>query len=819
MRRRTPHATCRLQIHTGFTLHDARAALDHLHVLGISHLYLSPIFEARPGSTHGYDVTDPTRVRADIGGEDALRALARAAHERGMGLILDIVPNHMAAAPENPWWQDVLRNGPDSPYTRWFDITWGTGDDFPLVLPVLGVPLPEAIAAGDVRLDTSGPEPVILAYDVPYPTAPGTVDPSQGQDVESVLHRQHYRLAHWSASTRVLAYRRFFDVGDLIAFRAEEEAAYRASHAAIERWVAEGLVDGLRVDHIDGLADPLSYLQHLTNGKRVSVLVEKILARHESLPDEWPVDGTTGYEFIDRVTGLLIDRDGWERLHAHHAAFTGRSESFDRVARAARLRVIDRLFPAELDALARTLAVILDRNDVELLRTALRAVSVGLRVYRTYIRDAVRPEDRVEIEAAVRAAARHGECDPAALEALRSVLLLEGNPSEAARRFVRQWQQFTGPVMAKGFEDTALYNWAVLTAANEVGGEPGRPCIEPADVHAFFAARGERCPGSLNATATHDTKRGEDVRARIAAISEFAEEWGAAVDEWTEFTLRRAPEVSAVDPDDLLLLAQAIVGTWPFDGRVDDAYCGRLRAYAQKAVREAKRNTSWRAPDESYERAVATLVDALIDVLADRRPARLHRLLPRLMSAGAVNACAQVLLRNLAPGVPDLYQGNESWRFELVDPDNRRPVDYDALSALRRSVEKRDAASLLTNWTDGGIKLFLTKATLQFRAAHPDLLKRGRYIPLAASGTHADRVFAFLREHEGSWCLAAVPRCSAHLAEGFPLGDVWSDTMLVLPREAPRRWRSVLTRQPFEGADGLGVAYVLSELPVALLSA
>jgi (1->4)-alpha-D-glucan 1-alpha-D-glucosylmutase len=828
---RIPVATYRLQITDEFTLHDARQIVPYLARLGISDLYLSPVFEARRGSTHGYDVTDPTRVRESIGGEAALRSLADSARAHHMGILLDIVPNHMGASVETPWWRDVLQNGRDSEYARYFDIDWGAdGEARKVQLPILGDSLDALIERGELTIDPDACECVYFETRLPLR------QPITG-DVHETLAAQHYELVFWRTASEQMSYRRFFDITDLVGVRVEDPDVFRATHDLIRSLAADGVITGLRVDHIDGLRDPAGYLDRLRafvrgpDGEPLYTVVEKILERSERLPEDWACEGTTGYDFLNVATGMLIAPEGHAWLDAYYRRITGDDRAFPELVREKKQLVLDRLFAGELRALATSLANITRLSDGDALR-ALSAVTIGMHVYRTYTRSReLRPDDVRRIQEAVADAKRHAPDIADAIDTLAGVLLLDPFTDERLD-WVMRWQQFTGPVMAKGFEDTALYCHNALLAANEVGSNPAHPCLGVPELYGALALRRGTQPRALNTTATHDTKRGEDTRARIAVLSEITSEWRAHLwrwmrqgDEWkVELVADEDIAVPAADVDSLLY--QTLVGAWPLHG-ADDDFRNRIKEYMTKAVREAKEETSWRRPDEDFEHALTRLIERVMHEFGRAGLSEDVALFAdRIAPHGALNALAQMLLKITAPGAPDFYQGTELWSYSLVDPDNRRAVDYDerqrVLAELEHLIENPSPAemrALLQIWRDGRIKLAMTAIALRYRAHHRDVFEHGDVIPLPATGPHSEHVVAFARGTGDHACIIVLPRLTTRLADSSPLPtghDVWGDTIIPLPEQLRGRWHNALTHET-HAASALSVALLFESMPFALL--
>lgn len=1092
---RVPAATCRLQFNRDFRFADARALVPYLHALGVTDLYASPLLAARRGSPHGYDVTDPARLNPELGDEKDFAALVEALEQHEMGLLLDIVPNHMAAGSENPWWRDVLRNGPESPYAAFFDTDWrpaaGTGPAGKVLLPVLGAPYGEALENGEltialteegfwlcyrelrfplnrassVRLLEHGLERLAKNPGFNHPAAAQLLDliaslkglPERGKDenpgesggtgehkepgtpgepgesegtgelrkgggtpggaarrqtvwerlwrlyseqpgikafidenlriingkkgdpqsfnlLDRIIGEQFYRPAFWRVAGEEINYRRFFDVSDLVSLRMEEESVFAAAHALVFKLIAAGRVTGLRIDHIDGLRDPQVYLNRLQEhlwkektagaeaagggettaeaesgaaeagmmeaagaagpetagmawaanaaggteaekrgatealetarppGRRPGfyVAAEKILGDDEELPAGWPVHGTTGYDFLNTLNGLFVDGRSAATLDGLYARMGGpeTEKDFATVVYLQKKKVMAELFASEVSNLVQMLGRLAqaDRHGRDLtgseLKEALTEVTACLPVYRTYIRDfAATERDRRYIEGAVSEAVRRRPAARPACVFLRRVLLLAFPDYLAAEQkwewlnFVMRWQQFTGPIMAKGFEDTALYVYNRLVSLNEVGGNPGRTAgISVAEFHRRNRVRQARRPHSLNATSTHDTKRSEDVRARINVLSEIPAAWTQAVERWHRWNQPRKPVVNGAPVPDgnmELLIYQTLIGAWPLREEEVPSFRERLRAYLVKAAREAKVLTSWLAPDAGYERALEDFVTAILE------PSEENRFLPDFLQFqkipafyGALNSLAQVLLKIASPGVPDFYQGTELWNFSLVDPDNRRPVDFQVRMEVLKTLQNWNnakarnggnkenerggwklalAGELLQRWEDGRVKLYLTYQALHVRRTHRDLFLAGEYIPLVAAGPRDEHVCAFARHLGDDWVLAAAPRLAARLMLesttkcadyanneplpplpplAFPSGErVWGETSLLLPAHAPDRWRNILTGEVVQTATAaqnpphppgsnlhppeykaLSIAAVLRNFPVALLA-
>lgn len=829
-----PRATARLQLHADFTFDAARAQLDYFQALGISHLYLSPIGAAVPGSTHGYDQVDPTRISEALGGEAAFVRLAEAARAAGLGLLLDIVPNHMAAHPDNRWWWDVLRHGRGSAYAGWFDIDWrAPGRGGRLWLPVLDRPLRAAIEDG-VLTATRGADGVVLDHHGTHYPVEGTrfadldawcasINASPAQ-LLALVQAQPYRLAWWRTGNTQVNYRRFFDINALAALRIERRAVFDAVHALPLRLLGAGLIDGVRIDHVDGLADPRGYLHrlrramdaHAPGDARPWLLVEKILAPDESLPEDWDCDGTTGYDFMDQVGGVLLDPAGEAPLRTAWQARSGRSGDFALEERTARAQLLHDALAAERARAGRLLEALLPGDDAlaelgaPLLRPALDAVLAEFPVYRTYATRHGLDGDDLERWRAAAARAR-GHTRDGALQAAIDALVddLLRRPGTAAQALRVACEQLSAPLNAKSVEDTVFYRHGVLLSRNEVGSHPVRLSLAPADFHARAAAR---APRALVAAATHDHKRGADVRARLAVLAGDPAWWLQRVDA-IEAALPQA--CAGVDGGDRWMLWQTIVGAWPpdLDAADDDAVHAlgaRIADWQTKALREAKLRTSWLDPDPAYENACEALLRAALREPAARTA--LADTADALAVPGAVYGLAQATLQLCVPGVADLYQGGEGWDLSLVDPDNRRPVDYaQRRQWLARGTDPGDG------WRCGRIKACVWQRLLALRAAHESLFASGDYASLPAHGPDADRVLAFTRRHDGDALIVAVPRAfdRAWLEDATPAwrADAWTDTRLALP---PGRWRGVFDDRTWDGGDRT-VAGLWAGFPVAVL--
>ncbi len=822
-----PTATYRVQFHAGFTFADAASLAPYWAKLGISHLYASPIATARRGSTHGYDVVDPTTINPVLGGERGFRAMVAALRAHGLGVVLDIVPNHVAVGgDDNAWWLDVLENGQASPFAQFFDIDWNPAEpdlDGKILAPFLGAPYGEALGAGDLALDVEHDigrlsvlahgthrfplrredyEEVLAAAgaarleDVDRDRLARAYDPDR---LHALLQRQHYRLAWWRTAGDAINWRRFFDITELAGLRIEDPAVFDAVHALPLRLYGEGLIEGLRVDHVDGLADPPAYCRALRKAlvaaapQRVPwLVVEKILGAGEALPSDWDVDGTTGYEVMNEISALQHDPAGAEPLARFWAQVSGRPADFEVEEQAARREILTRDFAGQLDAAARAFhrlatADVATRDlPLPALRRALTALVVAFGVYRTYAADtSAAPLDALSKAKAAEPGAG------AALDQIGRWLAGQGDvPADLRAEVIRRFEQLSAPVAAKAVEDTAFYRYGRLLSRNDVGFDPGRFSTSPAAFARLAADRGQAFPGSLLATATHDHKRGEDVRARLAVLSQIPDLWIEHANAWLDL----AP-LGEVAPGDAHMLHQMIVGAWPLDLAVDDAagmaaFADRLAEWQRKALREAKLRTSWTVPDEPYESACEAYLRRLLTGGDASFRQACATFVATLAPAGVANSLVQAGLRLTLPGVPDLFQGAEFWDFSLVDPDNRRPVDY----AARRTA--LDAWPSSPSWRDGASKQALIARLLGDRRARPDLFTAPlRHVAL--TGARADQALVFERVSATGKLVvvAALHGARACMDRGQPLIDPewWADT--VLPDG--RRLAEVVGQEPF----------------------
>lgn len=960
-----PASTYRLQLSRQFTFSDARAVVPYLAELGITDAYTSPLLQSRLGSTHGYDICDHSRLDPALGSRQDFEAYIEALRGAAMGLLVDIVPNHMGLdVNANHWWRDVLQHGPSSPFARFFDIDWDPVTPElkgRILLPLLQDSYGEALHRGDLVLAWDGRALHVRYGDLLLPIEPrsaagvlgvfadqefaswaadgdlrkladlttalrglppfdvsgagkrhrryesavdiggriallarhspevrthiessiGAFNGVAGQPqtfdrLHALLEDQVYRLAHWRTAFDEINYRRFFDVNDLGALRMEDPQVFEATHGLIRELIETGMITGVRVDHPDGLFDPAMYFQRLRALAPASprsdslpplhIVVEKILAPDEVLPDDWPVAGTTGYGFLAVVNGQFVDRANERQIRTLYQRVTKHTEPFAKVAYDARRFVMGSSMASELTVLARALKRIasaerLTRDfTLNALRLALLEVIACFPLYRTYVNETrFSAADLRAIDLAIDRAMRRNRTVPSSIFLfLRTVLLStdrkepEDSPGgyAARRTFAMKFQQFTAPVHAKGIEDTAYYRYAALISLNEVGGDPGRFGYSIDEFHEGNRVRLERWPLELIASSTHDTKRGEDARARLNVISEIPQQWRRAVAGWLRINGVRRTAVDrepAPERRDEYLFYQSLAGMWPAEpadapipAEAPAAVVERMQQFMHKAVKEAKAHTSWVNPNPAYEDAMAAFINAALtgtgahDFLGSFVP------FVRWLSArGVVNSLAQLVLKICSPGVADFYQGSEFWNLDLADPDNRRPVDFTARQAMLGELmpwmtpsdapgAHDDLASCvsvwLNSWPDARIKMFVTACGIRLRREHADLFLHGAYHPAHADGAGADHIIGFAREHEGQALIAVVPRLTVQIASGWPIGaSTWDASRIILPAHyAGRSFRNVLTGEDATpavetGRAWLPVAEVLRVCPVAML--
>ncbi|MGE5173291.1 MAG: malto-oligosyltrehalose synthase [Betaproteobacteria bacterium] len=978
---RIPVSTYRLQFNRAFTFRDATRIIAYLHELGITDIYASPYFAAKPGSLHGYDIVDHNALNPEIGTEEDYQSMISELKRLGMGQVLDIVPNHMCIErPENAWWQDVLENGPSSPYAGYFDIDWSPVKKElrdKVLIPVLGSQYGNVLEGQELKLTFEEGAFFVNYYEHRFPLRPQTyalilehrlrelqsvlqvehpdyaellsintalghlplyteTDPARIEErrrekevikrrlwalftasaeirtyveenvrlfngtkgdarsfdlLDELLSRQIYRLSYWRVATDEINYRRFFDINGLGAIRMEHHGLFQAAHALIFRLIREESVTGLRIDHPDGLYNPVEYFHRLQRGCLVSqglapgvepspeaereladrydeaaladpgykpfyIVGEKILTKSEKMPEDWPIFSTTGYVFLNSVNGIFVDAGHAKEFDRIYEKFIGTKMSVPEVICEKKKLVMQVAMASEVNTLGHYLNDLSEKNrhtrdfTLNSLRSAITEVIACFPVYRTYTNTwIVTDHDRQVVELAVSKAKRR---NPAISESIfdfvKDVLLLRYPPDMADEDkaawldFVMRFQQITGPVMAKGVEDTAFYVYNRLVSLNEVGGMPERFGTPLETFHGQNIERSKSWPHALITTATHDTKRGEDTRQRVSVLSEIPREWAERVRNWARVNKKRKTMIDGIESpnrNDEYLLYQTLIGAWPIEpmsGREHDVLLQRIRDYMLKAAREAKVDTSWINPNEKYEEALASFVSAVMKPSRENR--FLNDFLPfqQMVSHYAMyNSLSQTLLKICAPGVPDFYQGTELWDFTLVDPDNRRSVDYERrisiLAELKRKEKDMTGAALAWELTqsavDGRIKLYVTQKALAHRRANHELYGQGDYLPLAVRGPKAAHACAFARRKNGLLAITAVPRFLTGLISGageVPFGKgVWEDTMLMLPEAVQgESYRNVFTKELItanaeSGEKGILFSSIFGSFPVALL--
>jgi (1->4)-alpha-D-glucan 1-alpha-D-glucosylmutase len=876
MTKRIPGATYRLQLNRDFTFSQARELASYLRDLGITDCYLSPIFKAGAHSTHGYDICDFNELNPNLGGREGFEQLISHIRGLGMSLLLDFVPNHMSTDASNAWWFDVLENGPASKHALWFDIDWQRFEGGKVLLPILEDDYDKVLQAGKLRLVFEGQKPFIAYHDRRLPLSPDSAakisreasergadsvlrefsgtpeDAKSFKRLQSLLQHQHYLLANWRTGLQEINYRRFFDINELISLRVELPEVFDAAHNLVLSLLKDGKAAGLRIDHPDGLWDPKKYCRMLREkAKDAYLLVEKILTDDEKLPEDWPVDGTTGYDFLNHVNGLFVNQANKEAFDSIYSEFTGLKSDFRFMVYEAKKRILLNSFPAGLKLLSVKLRWIaetagLQQLTLDKLHDALVEVTAAFAVYRTYVTEDTASlsaaEKRYVDQAMADAATRLPSSDTQALHFIHDLLRLQmpekfGAPEKnLCREFVMRFQQLTGPVMAKGLEDSTFYNFNRLISLNEVGGNPDTFGTSVDDFHRHNLEKSGQWPHSLLATATHDTKRGEDVRARINVLSELPDEWRSTLSRWRDLNAAKKSVVNgqpAPAPNDEYFFYQTLLGAWPAENPNTaqlQAFRDRIVSCMLKSIKESKTHTNWLNPNTAYEDATKNFVE---ETLADSSTnAFLSDFKPfqrKIAFFGRLNSLSQTLLNMTAPGVPDFYQGTELWDLNLVDPDNRRPVDYkirrELLNQLKaRIVQARESqaqflSDLLNDDQAGVSKLYLIWRVLEFRNRHRPLFDDGNYVPLAIDGAKKEHICAFARVLEGEMAIAVVPRLVASLLmeQQLPLGkDVWQDTRIQLPGAG--RFSNVFTGQTLDGSQKeLPLSQVLSDFPVALL--
>jgi (1->4)-alpha-D-glucan 1-alpha-D-glucosylmutase len=925
-------STYRIQLTPAFGFSELEKIVGYLSKLSVSHIYASPIFVARPGSTHGYDVVAPTAINPELGTRKNYGRLIKKLQDADIGWIQDIVPNHMAFDGANTMLMDIMENGSISRYFNYFDIVWHHPDESmheKLLAPFLGKPYGEALEAGEISL-SYGPDGFSITYfslslpvkiesysdilshrlyelkknlgeehpefitylgilyvlrSIPrdeadredryvqvhyvkkmlhelYRTSEkvrvfiektihefnGTTgDPASFQLLDTLLYNQNFRLSYWRVANQEINYKRFFNINGLISIRVQEPHVFWDMHALIAELVRTGKIDGVRIDHIDGLYDPELYLKHLRElSPTMYIIAEKILESGESIPAQWPVQGTTGYDFLNYVNGVFCRKNNQREMTKLYEDFTGQRESFSNLVYQKKRLIIERQLTGDLDNLAHLLKRIAQKyrhgRDITLhgLRNSMVEILAYFPVYRTYIRTAVISEsDRRIISESVKKALSTKPDYGVEIVFIEKLLLfdfyeeLTTKEREECVDFVMKFQRLTGPLMAKGFEDTVLYLYNRLISLNDVGSDPVSFGVSLHQFHAFNLQRMERSPESMNATATHDMKRGEDVRTRITVLSEMPREWKTAVRRWQTINKKYkqiAGELPAPDPNEEYFIYQTLVGLFPFEYMEPENFIRRIEQYMTKVLREAKVHSFWSDPNEVYEQTVHYFIREILT------PGKLNLFLKdfipfqkKIAHYGAIHSLGQAILKIASPGVPDMYQGAELWDLSVVDPDNRRPVDFTLRLQYLLEMEsvapdelKEYIKSLLKTKSDGRIKLYVISKALQTRTAYKDVFRYGTYIPLRVTGSNRNHIIAFARVYESHGCIVVVPRWISLLCNGteFPIGEsVWKDTAVEVPRGMGGEWSDIFTdkRLLSHRTGKLPIAQVLSHFPVSLL--
>ncbi|NLF98452.1 MAG: malto-oligosyltrehalose synthase [Candidatus Riflebacteria bacterium] len=875
-----PRASYRLQMHSRFNFAMLAEHLDYLQQLGISHLYLSPCLQAAPGSLHGYDVVDHTHINSELGGSYSFERLAKLLSERKMSIILDIVPNHMAVrCPENPWWWDVLENGPSSQFARYFDVDWHCESDHHsnlILLPVLGNHYGIVLEAGELKIEHSMGRFTLHYFENVFPLAPRSLSiilelaykesgieeigylagalqslpHASSRDIERiqrrqrdkavlfemmatmckevtgfdeavnkavtavnqnhdqldiVIGRQNYKLAFWKLSHYQVGYRRFFNINSLVGLRMEDDRAFCDSHKLVIDLAKSGMIDGFRIDHPDGLFAPKEYLTRLRKAcPEALIVVEKILEHHERLNSQWPVSGTTGYDFLNLVDGLQIDPAGHEKLLRIWHDFVGEKHDFQSLVYKSKKQVIKKLLGSEINRLADDLTTICEKHRRyrdfahQQLYEALVEVTTGFDIYRTYIEPEtgnISESDAAIIKAAVdRARSTQPESGDYIFDFIADILLLKLRGNEESL-FIRRFQQFTGPVMAKSLEDTVFYNFNPLTGANEVGGNPAAPFTTARHFHEWCQYISKHWPLTMLTGSTHDSKRSEDVRARLALLSEIPDRWKTTVNKWQKMNAKfRSAE--APDANTEYLLYQTLAGTWPIEKE-------RITQYMQKAVREGKVHSNWSNPDQKFETALTEFIDKIYE--NEEFISSMADFAGELAEPGWINSLIQLTLRLTAPGFPDIYQGCEIWNNSLTDPDNRREVDLVHHHELLTQLDGKSCREIMNELHQGLPKIFIIKTLLKLRQNEPAFNQPDSYQPIEVAGTHHDDIIAFMR---GTSVITVVPR------RHFSHGNRWNATRISLPEG---RWQNVFTGQILKKGVNK-IKDLLKNFPVAVIA-
>ena len=925
---RIPTTTYRIQFHSGFKFEAAKNIISYLVDLGITDIYASPIFKARAGSSHGYDVVDPTQINPELGTPDDFEALVKEIKTYDMGWVQDIVPNHMAYDSQNAWLMDVLENGSDSESFDYFDIEWDRSyEDIKgrVLTPMLGNFYGECLENGEIQLKYDETGLSVNYYSLKLPvriesyanfiahnlghlarvigrrnpdfikllgilylikSAPSETkgkerydqiafvkgilwelytensdvkefidgnikffngeagSPESFNPLDSLLSEQFYRLAFWKVGAEEINYRRFFTVNELISVKIQEIKIFHKAHALVSQLIEEGKVTGIRIDHIDGLYDPTEYLKRLRDKVGdVYITVEKILEQSEKLPECWPIEGTSGYDFLNYVNGIFCKRDSEKELTDIYVKINGNNSSYEDLFIEKKNLIVEKNLAGDVDNLTQLLRKIAGGSrrssdfTINGLKRALAEVLRVFPVYRTYANgDGLSEQDRHYIEEAIAQARERIPLLLNELNYIEKLLLLEWEESLTEEQkadglhFVMRMQQLSGPLMAKGIEDTLFYVYNRHLALNEVGGNPGKFGITVEDFHEFNQHQNVAWPHKMNATATHDTKRGEDVRARLQVLSEIPEEWEVQVKNWSVMNLSKKSYVrgKAVPvPNDEYFFYQSLLGAYPFDESENESFLQRVKDYILKSIREAKLHTAWLRPDSDYEQGFLAFVDRVLERSdSNQFMKEFLSFQKRVANYGIFNSLSQTMLKYTCPGVPDTYQGTELWDLSMVDPDNRRPVNYEQRIGFLNEIKDKAQTDilnlldeLLSSKEDGRIKLFLTHKVLQARKENLAVFEKGDYQPLDVVGKYRDCVVAFARSFGDKMAIAVCSRFFTNLVQPgeLPLGEVWADTKLLMPQGVQYTWRDAIANQTISGDDRVAIAQILQHFPVALL--
>jgi (1->4)-alpha-D-glucan 1-alpha-D-glucosylmutase len=900
-----PQSTYRIQLTQKFTFKDLGNLLEYFSQLGISHFYFSPILKAKSGTSHGYDITDPTQLNPEIGSLQVFENLVEKLHEKSMGIILDIVPNHMYIGNnENPWWNSVLEKGQSSPFADYFDIDWHPPKhvfDNKIYLPILDQVFGKAIENQTLKVDFKEGHFLLYVNDLSLPTEPnswklileplyneivkenhkddsnvlklksiieelGSVDLSKQLQnlfdnnpffyeklkkhlenlngnkenplsfdlLEKFLNAQHYRLCYWRIANDEINYRRFFDVFEYASIRIENEETFKAVHQLVFTFIKNGWVNGLRIDHIDGLWDPQKYLDDLSKNidKSTYLIAEKILMGNEKMRCEWPIDGGVGYSFLNQVNGVFVYTPHEEKFLEIYRQFTGHLENIEDQKYKCKKLILNSSLASELHLLTLRLNAIAEKHryfrdfPFDSLKKALAEIIACFPVYRTYIRSIdgiIHEDDRKSIAIAIaKARRRNFIVDRSIYEFIENILFfrfpdgVEIAFKASCGDFVMHFQQITGPVMAKGLEDTAFYRYFPLVSLNEVGGDPRTFGISKDTFHKKNIERLEKWPHSLLATTTHDTKRSEDVRARINLLSEMPEEWKSTLSSWNQINKKHKKIIgdeTVPDHNEEYLLYQTLLGTWPFEA-IDENYINRIQKYMEKAIKEAKLNSSWMDPNENYDQAVKQFIQK---ILAD--PLFLESFTVffyKISQLGMLNSLSQLILKLTSPGIPDIYQGNEFWDFSLVDPDNRHPIDF---LGNKQKMLPLIFQEILKTPQDGKIKFFITQKLLALRKEFPNVFSEGSYLIVDTQGIKSNHILAYARKHQEKIILIITSRFFSFFMRSFNEKTYfWSDMIVELPKEISKyQFRDIFSETTFPKQESLELKDCFLNMPFAVL--